>query len=173
MPLCLERPLILVGPMGSGKTTVGRALNRLTSLPLIDLDEEIVKFNGMSIPEIFKNFGESGFRERETAVLKAYIHEKAVLSSGGGIITVEENRKLIKENCICVFLDTSPLVQFKRTEHDNNRPMIDTDDRLARLENLYAKRLPFYKEVADFTVNTDELGPKKLAVLIEEFLQNK
>ena len=173
MPLGRERPIILVGPMGSGKATVGRALNRLTSLPLIDLDEEILKFNGMSIPEIFKNFGESGFRERETAVLKTYIHEKAVLSSGGGIITVEENRKLIKENCICVFLDTSPLVQFKRTEHDNNRPMIDTEDRLARLENLYAKRLPFYKEVADFTVNTDELGPKKLAVLIDEFLENR
>lgn len=173
MSLCLDRPLVLVGPMGSGKTTVGRALNRLTSLPLIDLDDEIVKVNGMSIPEIFKHFGESGFRERETAVLKAFIREKAILSSGGGIITVAQNRALIKENSICVFLDTSPIVQFKRTEHDDNRPMIATDDRLARLEALYAKRLPFYKEVADFTVNTDELGPKKLALLIEEFLQNR
>lgn len=172
MPCSLKRPLVLVGPMGSGKTTVGRALNRLTSLPLVDLDEEIVKYSGMSIPEIFRLYGESGFRERETAVLKNFIHEKAILSSGGGIITVAENRRLIKENCTCVFLNTDPKVQFKRTENDDNRPMIATDDRLTRLKNLYAVRLPLYQDVADFTVVTDDLGPKKIALMIEAFLNN-
>ena len=173
MSFDLKRPLVLVGPMGSGKSTIGKVLSKLTSLPLIDLDDEIVKKNGMSIPEIFKQFGEQGFRERETAVLKAFINEKAILSSGGGIITIAQNRQLLKENCDCVFLKTSPKVQFARTAHDDNRPMIATDDRLSRLKSLYNDRLPFYEEVAVFAVETDEKSPKKIASLITEFISVK
>lgn len=155
----LTRPVVLVGPMGSGKSTVGKALSEFLQLSFLDLDEKIVQDNGMSIPEIFRLYQEDGFRQRETAALRSALQcSSAVIASGGGITGREENRRLLDDKACTVYLYCEVETQYERTLHDNNRPMIYAADRKQRLADLFAVRHPLYQSVQDITVDSGRLG---------------
>ncbi|MGN0915065.1 MAG: shikimate kinase [Succinivibrio sp.] len=147
--------IILIGPMGAGKTSIGKSLALVTTSAFVDIDEEIVKTAGMSIPEIFSKDGETGFRELETEVLKKCLsYDNAVIATGGGAVMKEENRRLIQNGGFVVYLHADVDVQYQRTLKDNNRPMINVDDRRERLSNIFKVREPIYSSVCDFKVDS-------------------
>ncbi|RMG91635.1 MAG: shikimate kinase [Zetaproteobacteria bacterium] len=163
---------ILIGLMGAGKTHIGRLLARRLQAPFIDLDEWIVRQEGMSIPEIFERFGERGFRERETTALRELVAKPVVLATGGGVVMREENRHLLRRHPPVVWLRAEPEVLAKRIDGDANRPLIASGGTLARLEELSAVRTPLYQSCADFIVDTDMLTPEQACQSILDFLSS-
>lgn len=161
--------IFLVGLMGAGKTTVGKQLARHTGRAFHDSDQEIRLKTGVSIPHIFEVEGESGFRARETAVLKELTQLKSiVLATGGGAVLSEENRALLKNNGTVVYLRASVNDLWARTRHDKSRPLLQTDDPHARLAELFAIRDPLYREVADIIVDTSR---QSVGSLVQHILQ--
>lgn len=154
----LEQPLFLVGPMGSGKSTLGRALAEALQVPFIDVDEEIIKAEGRSIPDIFRTSGEGGFRDAESRTLASILdqhQELCVISGGGGVILREINRRIIVEKTTCVYLYCSPEVQFARVGGDSNRPMIASDsDQRQKLIDIFAIRDPLFRSMCHIGVDT-------------------
>ena len=150
---CKDR-IFLVGPMGAGKSSIGKALALVTESTFYDIDEEIVKYAKRSIPRIFEDDGEEGFRQIETEVLQKCVNYNAVIATGGGIIGRECNRKILKENGLIIYLNADVETQYLRTMHDNNRPMIAVDDRRKRLEDIFKIRDPLYREACDFIVDS-------------------
>ena len=140
--------------MGAGKTSVGRSLALVLEKPFLDLDEVIVREAGMSIPEIFEKEGERGFRVRETAALRSSLKHQAITATGGGIVTTPENLGILKDHGIVCYLTADARRSYQRTMHDQNRPMIATDDRKGRLEQLLKVRDPLYRSICDFTVDS-------------------
>ncbi len=150
-----HKNIILVGLMGSGKSTVGRLLSRQMQLPFHDTDQEIVRRTGVSIPMIFEVEGEAGFRRREEQVLSEMVNrDGVVLATGGGIVLSEANRKLIREHGTVIYLRASVDELWARTRHDKNRPLLQVEDPKARLSELLTARDPLYREVADLIVDT-------------------
>lgn len=151
-------PLFLVGPMGSGKTTLGKGLASALNIPFIDMDDEIIAEDGRVIPEIFRQDGEEGFRKIETAVLKKVLDRKpgfCVISGGGGIILKEENRNHIINNTLCLYLYCNVDTQFARVAGDSNRPVIAGDkDQRAKLEQVFAVRDPLFCSMYHMLVPT-------------------
>lgn len=153
--------LILVGPMGAGKTTIGRLLAQELHLPFKDIDHIISERAGADIPWIFQIEGEEGFRKRENQVLAEVLTDvPAVIATGGGIIMKEENRALLKEQPCVVFLNASVEQQFFRTAKDKNRPLLQNADPKAVLVELMKIREPLYREVAGLVVDTDHSRPR-------------
>ncbi len=150
--------IFLVGPMGAGKTSVGKSLALVLELPFIDVDEEIVRTQCRSIPEIFSEDGESGFRKIETEVLKKLCAYEAVISTGGGVVVTPENLQILSHSGTVVFLYADVETQFKRTCHDKNRPLIQVEDPKLRLKQLFDVRRPLYEKVSDITVDTCSLS---------------
>ena len=147
--------LILVGPMGSGKTAVGRRLARDLHREFIDSDEIIERRTGVDIAYIFEKEGEAGFRKRERAVLaELAAGQRVVLATGGGAVTVRANRKTLAASGTVIYLYASVSQQLKRTR-GNKRPLLNQGNRRAVLEELMAKRDPLYREIADLTIETD------------------
>ena len=145
--------LFFVGPMGAGKTTIGRRVAELLELPFFDLDHEIEEHTGATIPLIFDVEGESGFREREQAVLAEFgARSGIVLATGGGAVLAAENRRLLRERGFVVYLETTIEDQIARLARDRKRPLLAAPDRRERLRTLAAVRNPLYHEVADLTV---------------------
>jgi shikimate kinase len=145
--------LILVGMMGSGKTTMGRSLARYLGKAFVDSDEEIVKRTGVTIPHVFDVEGEAGFRARETAAIADIVRrDDIVLATGGGAVLAEQNRALLQQNGIVIYLKASVHDLWQRTRHDRNRPLLQTADPYAKLSELHHMRDPIYQEVADITV---------------------
>lgn len=163
--------IFLVGPMGCGKTTIGKALALLSSRPFLDLDEEIVAFTGKSIPEIFKEEGETAFRQQETAALKRSLAYEAVIATGGGIVVTPENIELLKEHGLVVYLFADVETQYQRTLHDNGRPMIYAEDRRKRLMDIFAFRQPLFEKVADITVNSAEMSVRECVEVIQKKIE--
>ncbi len=156
--------IILVGPMGSGKTAVGRSLSRHLSAPFYDSDTEIVRRTGVDIPYIFEREGEPGFREREREAIEALVVlEGIVLATGGGAILLPENRRLITERGFVVYLETSVEQQTERVKHGRSRPLLTNVDPAVRLRELMAVRDPLYRSIADLTVRTDGRRVKAVA----------
>lgn len=149
--------IILVGPMGAGKSSIGKSLALVSEKAFLDVDEEIVRYAKMSIPDIFATKGEEEFRNIESVVLEKCLRYDAVIATGGGIIGRELNRKLLKENGIVVYLLADVDTQYLRTSHDNNRPMLNVDDRRQRLADIFSKRDPLYKECADITIDSGKM----------------
>jgi shikimate kinase len=148
--------VFLVGPMGSGKTAVGRHLARALHLPFHDSDAEIERRTGVDIPFIFEKEGESGFRQREREALEALTALTGiVLATGGGAVLLAENRRLLSERGCVVYLQTSVAQQAERVRHGRNRPLLAEGDTAARLGDLMDTRAPLYSEVADIVVSTD------------------
>ncbi len=148
--------VFLVGPMAAGKSTVGRRLARSLGYGFHDCDRELEERTGVDIPLIFELEGESGFRAREKSLLDELTHlERIVLATGGGAVLDPENRARLVGRGFVVYLCTSVEEQLRRTQRDRKRPLLQTDDRRARLEALKEEREPLYEQVADFTVSTD------------------
>ncbi|HEY8606939.1 MAG TPA: shikimate kinase AroK [Noviherbaspirillum sp.] len=147
--------IFLVGLMGAGKTTIGRALAKRLNKTFIDSDHEIEARTGASIPLIFEIEGEASFRHRESEVIRDLTAQtNIVLATGGGAILKPENRALLKSRGRVVYLRTSINSILQRTGHDRNRPLLQTADPRAKLEQLSREREPLYMEVADFVVET-------------------
>lgn len=165
--------VFLVGPMGSGKSTIGRQLAAALGLSFQDSDHEIQRRTGVDIPTIFAFEGEAGFRTREKAVIDALSAvDGQVLATGGGAILDADNRRVLSSRGIVIYLHCSPEQQYRRTSHDRNRPLLQTDDPLQRLRDLMAVRDPLYRETADLVVSTEKRSAatvvKEIVRLLEE-----
>ncbi len=148
--------VILIGPMGSGKTAVGKQLARLMRAPFRDSDAEIEARTGVDISYIFSREGEDGFRMREREIIEEVTREHPiVLATGGGAILLEANRKVLRERGFVVYLRTSLEQQVERVRQGRNRPLLHDVDPLSKLTELMAVRAPLYESLADFTVATD------------------
>ena len=156
--------LILVGPMGAGKSTLGRHLSQILSYPFYDSDRVIEEKTGADIPWIFDMEGEAGFRRREHEVIEELTaFDGIVLATGGGVVVTPENRQLLHDRGCVVYLWTPVEVQLARTRNDRNRPLLQTADPQAKLEALFAERDPLYREVAHHVVSTASGNLKKVA----------
>lgn len=164
--------VILVGPMGAGKSTIGRQLASLLRYEFVDSDHEIEARCGADIPWIFDVEGEEGFRKREEMVIDDLTRRQhIVLATGGGAILRECNRKAISSRGCVVYLKTSIDQQLARTARDRNRPLLQTDNPRKILTNLMSIREPLYLEVADIIIETDHCGIKDVATRIVEQLR--
>lgn len=151
-----KRSIFLIGPMGSGKTAVGRQLARALDLDFFDSDAEIESRTGVDIPLIFEKEGEAGFRDREREAIDALTSREAiVLATGGGAVLLPQNREHLSSRGRVVYLQTSVDQQLERTRHGRQRPLLFTADPRQRLAELFAQRAPLYEEIADIVVNTD------------------
>ncbi|NLG75534.1 MAG: shikimate kinase AroK [Xanthomonadaceae bacterium] len=161
--------IFLIGPMGSGKTAVGRQLARLLRLDFYDSDAEIEHRTGVDIPYIFEKEGESGFREREREVIDALTRlPSVVVATGGGAVLLPENRdRLAARGCV-VYLHTSIEQQLERTRHGRQRPLLYTKDPEAKLRELMEMRLPLYHSIARITVVTDG---RQVRAVADEIIQ--
>ena len=156
--------LFLVGPMGAGKSAVGRQLARLLHLEFVDSDEEIERRTGVDIPFIFEKEGEEGFRKRETrAIDDLSRRDGIVLATGGGAVVDPQNRNHLGARGFVVYLRTSVDQQLSRTRKGRDRPLLDSVDPRAVLESLMTQRDPLYQEIADLTVETDGRKVKAVA----------
>ena len=156
--------LILVGPMGAGKSTLGRHLSQILDYPFFDSDRVIEEKTGADIPWIFDMEGEAGFRRREQeAIDELTRHDGIVLATGGGVVVTPANRDMLHERGCVVYLWTPVDVQLARTRNDKNRPLLQTADPRARLEALFAERDPLYRQVSHHLVSTASGNLKKVA----------
>lgn len=155
------RNVFLIGPMGAGKSTIGRLLAKELKYPFKDSDREIEARTGADIPWIFDVEGEEGFREREEAMIAELVQEHGiVLATGGGVVMREANRRALSAHGLVVYLRTSVDQQLQRTSKDRQRPLLLNADPEKVLRDLMARRDPLYSEIADVTIDTDQRGPK-------------
>jgi shikimate kinase len=155
MPRATPR-IFLVGPMGAGKSTVGRRLAQVSRRDFLDSDHEIEQRAGASIPLIFDLEGEAGFRAREKAVIAELTQQpNAVLATGGGAVLDADNRRYLAGRGIVFYLCASVDEQFRRTQIEGNRPLLQTANPRLRLAQLFEQRDPLYREVADCIVSTE------------------
>jgi shikimate kinase len=148
--------IFLIGPMGAGKSTIGRQLAKQFGIDFLDSDREIEVRTGADIPLIFDLEGEQGFRARERAVIDDLTKLKGVVvATGGGAILDADNRHHLSARGRVVYLHTSVDQQLRRTSRDRHRPLLQTEDPRGRLAQLMAEREPLYREIADLTVETD------------------
>lgn len=149
--------IVLIGFMGCGKTTVGKALADRMEYEFYDTDEMIEKKENMKIPEIFEKNGEEYFRKVETGLLEklAASMEKAVISSGGGLPLRKENRKILKNTGLVVYLNADKETTYNRVKNDKNRPLLAVEDVKGRIEELINIRRPLYEEAAHVSIETD------------------
>ncbi|EDP99623.1 shikimate kinase I [Shewanella benthica] len=166
-----KRNIFLVGPMGAGKSTIGRHLAQMLHLEFHDSDHEIEKRTGADIAWVFDVEGEEGFRVRETQVVADLTEKQGiVLATGGGSIQSKEIRNNLSARGIVVYLETTIDKQVARTQRDKRRPLLQVDDPRQVLENLAVTRNPLYEEIADVIVKTDEQSAKVVANQIIEQL---
>ncbi|WP_405235516.1 shikimate kinase AroK [Lentisalinibacter orientalis] len=148
--------IFLVGPMGAGKSAVGRALARALKLEFVDTDDEIERRTGVDIPFIFEKEGEAGFRKREAAVVdELTARPDLVLATGGGVVGDPDNRRHLAARGTVVYLHTTVAQQLARTRRGRERPMLAAGDPEETLGRLFAERDPLYREIADLVIETD------------------
>lgn len=148
--------LIFIGLMGAGKTTLGKHLAQMLNRSFYDCDHEICRCSGVSIPTIFEMEGESGFRIRETSMLKKLTAKKnIILSTGGGTVLKEENRQYLRNSGIVIYLHADPKVLLERTRYDTNRPLLRVENPLAKLQELYNLRDAIYRDTAHIVIESE------------------
>lgn len=168
-PAAPEAPnrIFLIGPMGSGKTTVGRQLARLLGMDFLDLDLELQDRCGVEVSVIFDIEGETGFRQRESALLDELTRRDGlVLATGGGSVLNEDNRRLLSERGLVVYLQTSVDQQLKRLERDKQRPLLQAPDRRTRLREMAERRNPIYESCAHLVVSSANIAPAAMAATV-------
>ncbi len=147
--------IFLVGMPGAGKTTVGRQLARRLQRRFVDADHEIEARTGVRIPVIFDIEGEQGFRDRESKVISELAEQSdQVVATGGGAVLRPENRAALRQGGTVIYLNAAPRLLYERTRLDPNRPLLQVDDPLQKLVDLFNQRDPLYREVADIIVNS-------------------
>jgi len=167
------RNLVLVGFMGSGKSSVGRILSSLTGFALVDTDTLVVQEAGQSIASIFKHHGEEHFRALETKAIESLIGRIGlIVATGGGAITVAENRKLIAQIGPVVWLDASPEHLYQRVKH-SKRPLLQTADPQKTVEELYRAREPLYREASTVRIDSTKLTHRQTAEAVLAALREK
>jgi shikimate kinase len=155
--------IYLIGPMGAGKTTIGRLLAKGLGVSFVDSDKEIEKRTGVSIPMIFEYEGEAGFRKREAEILAELVQlDGIVLATGGGSVLLPENRERLQRHGFLVYLHCPVDKQLERTHKDTNRPLLNTDNPRRKLLDLFAIREPIYRSLADFIVDTGQCSSRSV-----------
>jgi shikimate kinase len=165
------RNIVLIGFMGSGKSTVGRVLHQRLGYALLDMDTEIEQRAGKTITAIFAEEGEEAFRERESALLEELLDPPAgqrIISTGGGVVIRERNRELLQRLGYVVWLQAPIHVILERTGKNRERPLLNTEDPAERVRALMEQRNPWYEETAHLKVDTTDLDCGELAAGILE-----
>lgn len=166
--------LYLIGPMGAGKSTVGKRLARSLGLRFIDLDEVIEDEAGSKIPLIFELQGEAAFRARESAALARMTQlQGVVLATGGGSVLAPANRQLLSDHGFVLYLEAPIELQLERLARDTSRPLLRAPDRQQRLRDLAQARNPIYRELADLVIPADRAGPGATARRAIAALRNR
>lgn len=165
--------IYLIGPMGSGKTTIGQRVAKLLDLEFFDSDREMESQTGASVNLIFDIEGETGFRARETKLLQTLTARKNILlATGGGVILKSENRELLRHSGLVVYLKTSVNQQQRRLRRDRSRPLLQTGDRLKKLTELAEARNPLYEGLAHIVFPSQNRGPNIAAKLLANTIQS-
>ena len=161
--------IFLIGPMATGKTTIGKKLAKKTSKKFYDSDIEIKKSTGADIPLIFEIEGDTGFRKRETKIIsKLVLHRNIVLSTGGGAVLAEENRNMLTKNGIVVYLKSSAKKIFDRTYGDKSRPLLQGNNSLSKIKEILKEREHLYELLANEVICTDNFNTEEI---IQEILK--
>ncbi len=149
--------IALIGMMGAGKSTVGKELQKfLIDYSFVDTDEEIVKFEGKSVNDIFAQNGETYFRQKETQILRNILNsDNLIISTGGGIIKSDENIKALRQKSFVIYLETNSNNLFERVKANNERPLLKEGNVKNKIETLLSEREQKYKETAHKTVDTN------------------
>lgn len=166
-----HKNIFLIGPMGAGKSSVGKHLAHQLNMDFYDTDEEIENRTGVEIGWIFDIEGEAGFRKRETSVIKELIKlPNIVLATGGGSILEPENREILASNGTIIYLEVSLDYQQHRTINESRRPLLRVKNRQEILEKLYHERSPLYESIADYKVHTDNRSIREVSDEIIKWL---
>jgi len=169
-----KESIFLIGPMGAGKSTVGRILAERLNYEFIDSDHVIERRTGASIPMIFDIEGESGFRDREESVVDDLTaHPQIVLATGGGVVERENNRKHLRSRGFVVYLKSPVESLIQRTKHDRNRPLLQQGNPAKVLQELMLKREPWYIEMADLVIETQQMPVHRVVKQIMDQLQEE
>lgn len=158
--------------MGAGKTTVGREYARRHSLRFLDCDQELIARTGVTVATIFEIEGEEGFRRRESCLIDELTQASdLVLATGGGVVLNPDNRALLHERAIVVYLNVPPKVLWERTRHDRNRPLLQVPNPRERIESLYRERDPLYREAAHLIVEGGRGSPGGMVRLVDRAIE--
>lgn len=167
-----KQSIFLVGPMGAGKSTVGRFLAERLGYEFVDSDHEIEARTGVTIPMIFDIEGEAGFRQREATVIDELTQQpNIILATGGGAVLRESNRRHLRSRGFVIYLRSSVESLVQRTKNDRNRPLLQTDNPEAVLRDLLEQRDPLYLEVADLVIETQQVSIFRVVKHIQDELE--
>ena len=168
VPMLKVSRIFLVGPMGTGKTSIGSRLSRALDYSFVDTDAEIEKRTGVKIDVIFDIEGEDGFRKREIDVIKEFAsRENIVIATGGGSVLAPENQRALASGFV-IYLSSSIETLMNRIREDTSRPLLNVSDREERLRNIVNERKPVYSKVADLTIKTDDFSIKRIIKIISD-----
>ena len=160
----LKNTIYLIGFMGSGKSSVARSLKKKLNCKLVEMDETIVKEQGMSINEIFEKYGEDHFRDIETELVKRLGNEGGtVVSCGGGVVVRAENREAMKQTGKIVLLSATPETIYERVKHSTDRPLLNGNMNVGHIRELMEKRKSLYEETCDIKIDTDGKSVNEIA----------
>ena len=169
--------LVLIGFMGTGKTTVGKKLARRFGMKFVDTDQEIERITGMSINDIFKKHGQIRFRSEEKAAVRRICrNQNQVISTGGGVVLDSGNRAMLQKDSFLVCLEAAPQVIYERVKRKKNRPLLHTDDPLETIKQMLTERQLFYSR-ADYTVDTSNMELEAVVEAVkqafEQYVKNR
>lgn len=163
--------LVLVGPPGAGKSTIGRRLARALHAPLTDTDTLIEEREGMPCGQVFSTLGEPRFREIEEEVVAQALHNEGVVSLGGGAVLSAQTRDLLADHNV-IYLEVSVEEGVRRTSSESTRPVLQADDPAEHYRNLYESRRPLYEEVASFKARSDSRSPQRVVAEILNYVDS-
>lgn len=168
-----QNNIIIIGPMGAGKTTIGRLLAKRLGVDFYDSDHEIELRTGADIPWIFEIEGESGFRKREGTIIEELCQlQGIVLSTGGGVVLNRHNRDILKLSGRVIYLKSTAEQLYKRTQTDKRRPLLQTDNKFERIKTILEEREPHYLSVADTVIETDKLTVNQIVSKILKIIKD-